>query len=92
MRAVPKVVNLKDLKRMFENFGPVKVVKVIKLGKREGDDDENAGVEGYDPILRSEVMIVGVTFGEHWVAKKALKSRNYRSYPPAVACDRSIFC
>ena len=74
MRAVPKVVNLKDLKKMFENFGPVKLVKVIKLSKRSGDDDENAGVEGYVQALGIDVMTVGVTFGEHWVAKKALKS------------------
>jgi hypothetical protein len=72
MRAVPKVVNLNDLKKMFENFGPVRSVKVIKLGMLA--EDENAGVEGYEPILRAELVTVGVTFAEHWVARKALKS------------------
>lgn len=74
MRAVPKVVNLTDLKKMFENFGPVRTVKVIKLGKLDRDADENAGVEGYDPTLRAELVTVGVTFSEHWVARKALKA------------------
>lgn len=74
MRAVPKVVNLKDLKKMFENFGPVRTVKVIKLGKLDKSADENTGVEGYDPTLRAELVTVGVTFSEHWVARKALKS------------------
>ncbi len=78
MRAVPKVVNLSDLKRMFENFGPVRTVKVIKLGKLDRDADENAGVEGYDPTLRAELVTVGVTFSEHWVARKALKALGHK--------------
>ena len=81
MRGVPKVTKMRDLRRMFESFGPVKRVKVIKLasGRSEGEEDgepDYGDVDAslVDPALRQELMTVAVVFGEHWVARKALKN------------------